>query len=265
MIAKRILNYGRPVNWQSPLNRGLVAWWLKLPLRGGGNRLIDLCNRYHGTLQGATWAARPNGWGSMKCVRASSQYASIGSALITAAPLTITGWFNSNDSVNSQEVVSIGNTGASGEAFRLNIVGGSMTVRAITSASGANRLSASTKQWVGNDWYFGSAVFASVSSRIGYVNGNPGIEDTNSATPSGLNATSIGRLEFGSPTNYFSGMIDDVRIYNRALSASEIKQLYNAGRARYPRELNWVQRLWINSQAAAAAGKIPWHLFTTSL
>ena len=29
---------------------------------------------------------------------------------------------------------------------------------------------------------------------------------------------------------YFSGTLDDVRPYNRALSATEIKQLYNAGR-----------------------------------
>ncbi len=30
--------------------------------------------------------------------------------------------------------------------------------------------------------------------------------------------------------DYFSGLIDDVRIYNRALSATELKQLYNMGR-----------------------------------
>ena len=29
---------------------------------------------------------------------------------------------------------------------------------------------------------------------------------------------------------YFSGTLDDVRLYNRALSATKIKQLYNAGR-----------------------------------
>ncbi len=44
--------------------------------------------------------------------------------------------------------------------------------------------------------------------------------------------TDPGSLNIGytSANSYFSGSIDDVRIYNRALSASEIKQLYNMGK-----------------------------------
>lgn len=38
----------------------------------------------------------------------------------------------------------------------------------------------------------------------------------------------IGR-DWGRATAYFNGAIDDVRIYNRALSASEVLQLYNGG------------------------------------
>ncbi len=34
-------------------------------------------------------------------------------------------------------------------------------------------------------------------------------------------------------SNYFQGAIDDVRVYNRALSANEIKQLYNSGISRF--------------------------------
>lgn len=40
------------------------------------------------------------------------------------------------------------------------------------------------------------------------------------------NAVDIGRIS----TGYFPGVIDDVRLYNRALSAGEITQLYNLGR-----------------------------------
>ena len=34
----------------------------------------------------------------------------------------------------------------------------------------------------------------------------------------------------GGQDNFYTGKMDDVRIYNRALSAGEVKQLYNTGR-----------------------------------
>ncbi len=68
-----------------------------------------------------------------------------------------------------------------------------------------------------------------------YVDGavNQGTQ-TGSAT---INASSDGTFgigynsnEGGAPGGYFDGSLDDVRVYNRALSISEIKQLYNMGR-----------------------------------
>jgi Concanavalin A-like lectin/glucanases superfamily len=46
----------------------------------------------------------------------------------------------------------------------------------------------------------------------------------NPATP----LTFIGWSNFSN--QLFNGIIDDVHVYNRALSAAEIKQIYNAGR-----------------------------------
>ncbi len=47
-----------------------------------------------------------------------------------------------------------------------------------------------------------------------------------------LNNTVIGAINLGSFTGNFFGLIDEVRIYSRALSASEIKGLYNLGSAK---------------------------------
>ena len=41
----------------------------------------------------------------------------------------------------------------------------------------------------------------------------------------------LGKTNYGSNTFYFNGFLDDVRVYNRALSAGEITQLYNLGAA----------------------------------
>jgi len=90
-----------------------------------------------------------------------------------------------------------------------------------------------------NKWNF-YAVQVNVPSSSGtitgnmYVNGNSEpvnvamVKNTTDVNPTNIN---IGRFRNGSwGTTYFNGSIDDVRLYNRPLSASEIKQLYNMGR-----------------------------------
>jgi hypothetical protein len=62
------------------------------------------------------------------------------------------------------------------------------------------------------------------SNVVLYVNG--AIQNSNSLT--GDLRNSNGALTFSSSGRYFNGNIDDVRIYNRALSADEVKQLYNS-------------------------------------
>src|SRR3990167_6613758 len=60
-----------------------------------------------------------------------------------------------------------------------------------------------------------------------YVNGVQEDSDaTVSTTQSGAGYIGI----FGGTTGSWDGLIDDVRVYNRALSASEIQRLYNLGR-----------------------------------
>ena len=67
-----------------------------------------------------------------------------------------------------------------------------------------------------------------------YVNGKPqSLSFSNSGTPgvpaSGFGSTSIGRAgDFNG--GLFNGTIDDVRIYNRVLTANEIALLYKGGR-----------------------------------
>ena len=57
---------------------------------------------------------------------------------------------------------------------------------------------------------------------IGYMNDN--ISDNDSGGTTEFDRFRIGRNRNGN--NHFSGAIDELRIYNRALTASEISSLY---------------------------------------
>jgi sialidase-1 len=63
-----------------------------------------------------------------------------------------------------------------------------------------------------------------------YIDGNVDFTGSNATIPSlnGSSALNIGQLTGG--TQNFIGNIDDVRVYNRALSSAEAKQLYLIGK-----------------------------------
>ena len=48
MLATPTLYYGQPVDWQAPINHGLIGWWLNLPMWMQGSRVTDLVGRHHG-------------------------------------------------------------------------------------------------------------------------------------------------------------------------------------------------------------------------
>ncbi|MGB5019049.1 MAG: LamG domain-containing protein, partial [Candidatus Moraniibacteriota bacterium] len=90
-----------------------------------------------------------------------------------------------------------------------------------------------------NQWYHVTAVFTNASSFSVYVNGS-----SVALTQSGTNGISIGYaagvpLRIGrrfnscpDTTYYDKGIVDELRIYNRALSGTEITNLYNLGAER---------------------------------
>ncbi len=89
-----------------------------------------------------------------------------------------------------------------------------------------------------NTWYHVASVWqASGNTMVLYING---VADAATPTVSGSAPTSLSnntsplrignfRESGGANVKHFSGKMDDVRIYNRALSATEVKQLYKLG------------------------------------
>jgi hypothetical protein len=81
-----------------------------------------------------------------------------------------------------------------------------------------------------NQWAMISVIFNATSSVTVYQNGSLlGSKTLASPTMLWPASLAIGQ-RYGSHTELWSGSIDDVRVYNRALSAAEIQALYNATR-----------------------------------
>jgi hypothetical protein len=93
-------------------------------------------------------------------------------------------------------------------------------------------------QFSSNTWYHIAFVQESGTSMQFYVNGVPeGGNHTSfawSSSKSALITRYVGRYEYaGSYGRYFNGEIPVVQMYNRALSASEVLQNYNATKTRF--------------------------------
>jgi hypothetical protein len=81
---------------------------------------------------------------------------------------------------------------------------------------------------VAGTWYHVVGVYDGATSNI-YINGvlENTVSDTGSIT---YNSDNLFIGQNGSNGERFNGVVDEVRIYNRALSESEVKQLYNLGK-----------------------------------
>jgi hypothetical protein len=78
-----------------------------------------------------------------------------------------------------------------------------------------------------NAWYHVCITQLGQTTKF-YLNG----ADVSNTSATSVNGGDAFERIGADPNNsfYFNGTLDDVRLYNRALSATEVKQLYNAGR-----------------------------------
>lgn len=245
-------NLGAAPNRSAPLNRGLVGWWLVLPGNAprSGGRWLDLLGRYNGTLTSSTalptWAAkmRPGGWASLS-TGAAAGYVQL-PAILSQTVFTLAAWINT--SANTGVIISNLGGGFGGQEWAIGD----------TVGSGKPGLWNGTS-WVGsgnttvNDgaWHHLAVTHASGGPAVFYKDGKLESSVAHADPSAGGNNMRIGRRGGGGST-IFSGNLDDVRIYNRALGDDEIARLYDASRTRYQNELNWLPRRLGNVAAASS-------------
>jgi hypothetical protein len=90
-----------------------------------------------------------------------------------------------------------------------------------------------TTTGIGSGWHHIAAVFTSTSDTKIYFDGvlkSTTVESgSNSATKLTVNNKKLTIGDLGAGSDYFNGKIDEVKIYNRALTASEIAEYLNSG------------------------------------
>jgi hypothetical protein len=150
---------------------------------------------------------------------------------IGTGDLSITVWIKTSNP-NFRMIVSKGSLcqGDSANCYRLNMNGSGTVGAYIESGDGDTWVGSAggTKVVSDNIWHHVAAVFNRTGNMIVYIDG---IQDSSvdisgeTASLANGNNLQIGRRV---PGTYFEGLMDDVRVYNRALSATEVQQLFGS-------------------------------------
>jgi fibronectin type 3 domain-containing protein len=190
-----------------------------------GTRAIDSWGARHGKLTGgAAWTSGVQGRGVKL---GSNAYVSLPSGLMsTLNDFTIASWVKIDASAAWARLFDFG-TGSTNYMF-LTPLSGSNTIRYAIKVNGSaeQQLNYATPLSTG-EWHHIAVTLSGTTGTL-YVDGVAVNTNTGMTyKPSGLGTTTqnyIGKSQFNDP--YLNGVVDEFRIYNRALSATEVQAVY---------------------------------------
>ena len=139
--------------------------------------------------------------------------------LVTGFPYSVTTWVRSTSGA-PRTAVYLGN----GSFSTFNTVGINGGKAQILTRRGSSQIARPGNRTINDgEWHHIVAVFESETSRRLYVDGQLDIEISDTATfITDINRFSVGRNDRSSPVQPFAGGIDEVRLYDRTLTAEEI-------------------------------------------
>jgi pimeloyl-ACP methyl ester carboxylesterase len=209
----------------APAPSGLVSWWT-----AEGSAKDSSGNTNNGTLQnGATFTTGKVG--QAFSFNGNSQYVTVpdSPSLTQSQEITVEAWVRPAELPTGEwmSVVTKDNPG-SGPYHLLVRRDGSVSWQVVTSAwveinSGTDRISPGGFSHIAGSYNAATGAFCV------YVNGKATCTQLSGSMRTNSNALKIGGDLYNSL--FFKGEIDEVSIYNRALSTSEIQAIFNAGSA----------------------------------
>lgn len=147
----------------------------------------------------------------------------VSSTPVTAVPLTIACWYNSDTQTANQTLVAVNDASANNQ-FALKLQGAAVgdPVRATTTVAGNSSNADTSVGYTAGAWQHGCAVYASATSRAAYLNGGSKGTNAVSRIPTGITEIDIGQ---SGSTIFFSGLLAEVGIWDIDLTDDEVASL----------------------------------------
>lgn len=243
---------GIMVDRTHPLAIGLLGYWIMN--EGGGIRVDDISGTGHSMTMGtntgsqifttggdtAKWVGSPFG-GCLKFDGVDDCIKNLLTDWYQGSRMTLSVWINSNDFSQLKTVVDhrarSGGPGGQAEQFSL-FTNSTGNIRWMFSTDNGNSLNVDNvgaTTMVTGKWYHIVGTYDGINSKC-YLNGR--LDGTVAASGDlGANVTNAGLLigaDGETAGRYFNGSIDEVRMYNRALSNEEVWLLYSSPHADFP-------------------------------
>lgn len=222
----------------SGLDSGLVGWW---PMDGvNGTSVPDASGGgYTGTTHGSPTLEQGK-FGAGMLFNGNSQYADLG-AVTPSLPATFSLWMQIPATSSAQRLLTHSGSSVYNGFQLVETTSGSSNVFSILLGDGVGCSSAHRQNfnisgtYAANTWHHVVVVVNSISSVSAYIDGTSKTV-TNDGTGTGASygyfagahLDAGGTPDFGcGNASYGAGVVDDVRVYNRALSSTEVTSLYN--------------------------------------
>ena len=218
-------------NHREALTNGLVGYWTfdgrDIKWSDTGTEIKDISgNGNHGDASGlTTTSVTPGKLGQALSFNGSGDYVDAVTAIDSTGTKTVSLWFKE---LGNEDTLFFSSTGSTSDYIHIEFYN-TDTISVETEDTYPSSKSRQVDGFNTGTWYH--LVVTKTSSGVTgiYVNGQSATTSNNGnfAPYGSTDITYIGR---NPSSGYFEGSLDDVRIYNRALSATEVANLYNVGK-----------------------------------
>lgn len=144
---------------------------------------------------------------------------------------TIITWFKTSNTYTNNYLFSLPFASGGSNGFDLGF-GGTTAFRGVLATTVSQAILTYTTTYSDNNWHMGALTYNGTTATLYY----DGVARTSASATGSLLQTANGEFNvgrFGSYGAYVAASISNATVYNRALSATEITQNFNALRGRY--------------------------------